>query len=407
VAGQRAAVNLAGAEIADLARGQTLAAPASLLVTRRVDARLDLLDDAPPLKHGTRVRVHHGTSEVLGRVSLGGVVTPGAPGGAVTVAGALPAGGRAFARIRLEAPIAATRGDRFIVRSYSPLVTVGGGTILDPLPERGGIRTAAGHARFRAWDLAGDTAALASIVDDRGLAGVAVESLRPRLGLAPSAVPALVAQVTAAGHARAWGGWLVSTPAIEAASQALLSLVDAYHRDEPLSDGMPREEARARAFRRAPDAIFQRVVDDLVAAGQLKGRDRLARPGHRASLGGGDDDLLERVASAFEEAGLTPAEPGAVAESLGADGRRVDEAVTLLTRQRRLVRIDTLYFHASALERLKAAVRGWKQPGADTRIDVATVKDRFGLSRKYAIPLLEYLDRERVTRRVGDRRLVL
>lgn len=404
--GQRVAVNLAGVDTGELARGQALAAPGSLVATRRLDARLDLLAEAPALRHGARVRVHCGTSEVLGRVSLGGVVERGAEPPALTVAGTLPPGGRAFVRLRLEAPVAATRGDRFIVRAYSPLATIGGGVVLDPQPERGGIRTPAGHARFRGWDLPGHERALTALLADRGLSAVAVEALGPRFGIGRDEAEALVAAVVSRGGARAIGTWLAAPGALDAASTALLSMVAAHHRAEPLSEGLPREEARTRVFARAPEAVFQRVVDDLLAGGTLAGRDRLALPTHKVSLGGGDD-LLERVAGAYEEAGLTPAEVGAVSAALGADRKRVDEAVMLLTRQRRLVRLDTLLFHAKALERLKDGVRAWKQPGADTFIDVAAIKERFGLSRKYAIPLLEYLDRERVTRRVGDRRLVL
>ncbi|MCL4811752.1 MAG: selenocysteine-specific translation elongation factor [Vicinamibacteraceae bacterium] len=405
-AGQRVAVNLAGVDVEEIARGQTLAWPASLAATRRFDARLDLLPDAPALRHGARVRVHCGTSEVLGRVSLGGVAAPASGEAALAVAAALPPGGRAYVRLRLEAPVAVTRGDRFIVRSYSPLSTIGGGVVLDPLPERGGIRTAAGHARFRAWDLPGHGGALAALVADRGLAGVSTETLVARLGLGPDEVRTLAADACAGGGVRAVGPWLVAGSALDTAARTLLALVATHHEQEPLSEGLPREEARTRLFARVPEAVFQQTVDDLVSARRLVGRERLALPTHRVTLGG-SDDLLERVAGAFAGAGLTPADPGAIAAALGADRRRVDEAVMLLTRQRRLVRLDTLLFDAAALERLKAGVRAFKRAGEDTFIDVAAVKERFGLSRKYAIPLLEYLDRERVTRRVGDRRLVL
>jgi selenocysteine-specific elongation factor len=170
---------------------------------------------------------------------------------------------------------------------------------------------------------------------------------------------------------------------------------------------MPREELRERLFGRAHPAVFDRVLHDLVSAGTIVARDRLALAGHRVSLSAEEARVRDAVDRAFREAGLAPPDAASLAAALGAARAEVDRIVTLLVRQKTLVRVEDLLFHADALARLKAEVAGLKSGGQAPRVDVADFKERYGVSRKFAIPLLEYLDRERVTRRVGDSRVVL
>ena len=167
-AGNRVALNLAGVEVGDLARGDTLATPDVFDASRRLDVAVDLLADARPLKHGARVRFHHGTSELLGRVAIAG------PRGDAGTPSEVQPGASAYARIRLEAAAVVTRADRFILRAYSPPVTIGGGTVLDPHPPRGAIRTPAGLARFATLDTSDADRAIAALVEERGAPAVAV-----------------------------------------------------------------------------------------------------------------------------------------------------------------------------------------------------------------------------------------
>jgi selenocysteine-specific elongation factor len=201
------------------------------------------------------------------------------------------------------------------------------------------------------------------------------------------------------------GDLLVSAGVARGLAARLVSALAAHHASQPLAGGMPREEARERLFKRAPAAIFDAVLGGLVAAGRVVARDRLALPGQDPALSPEEarvQDALERV---FLDARLTPPDPGAAAAVAGAPPAVVDRVVALMVRTRRLVRVDTLVFHPTALEQLKAEVRALK--GSTARVDVASFKERYGITRKYAIPLLEYLDRERVTRRVGESRIVL
>ena len=188
-----------------------------------------------------------------------------------------------------------------------------------------------------------------------------------------------------------------------------MELAEAYHKEHPLEDGMPREEARVRVCSRAAPGVFERVIEDLVRQRRVTATDRIGRAGRNEGASGPEVAAREAVAARYRDAGLHPPDQAAVAESLGMTPAQVSAIVTWLVRQKTLVRVDALVFHEVALARLKAEVTALKQAsgGAAVNLDVAAFKERYGMTRKYAIPLLEYLDRERVTRRVGDSRTVI
>jgi selenocysteine-specific elongation factor len=404
-------VNLAGIEVGDIGRGVVLAEPGVFEATRRFDAVIDLLTGAPALRHGARVRFHQGTSEVLGRVAISGAAGDPTSARALEI---LP-GGRAHVRGRLEGPAVLTRGDRFILRAYSPPVTIAGGVVLDPRPPRGGIRTSAGRARFVRLDPAAadlespavvDRAVL-QMLDERASLGLRREEVVGRMGLAARQADAAIARLAAAGQLVVVGGRLVAAPVLRALESQLVSALSDHHRDDPQSEGLPRQEARARLFPHAPVEIFEAVVAGLVQGGRIAARERLALATHRVALSSDEARVLEQVEGRFRDAGLRPPDLANVAAESGVAASAVDQAVRLLVRQRRLVKVDTLYFHGDALSQLKRDVAALKEGGTAPRVDVAMFKERYGVTRKYAIPLLEYLDRERVTRRVGDVRMVL
>jgi selenocysteine-specific elongation factor len=392
-AGQRVAVNLGGVEVSDLARGDTLCSPGALEPTRRVDVAIELLPGVPPLRHGARVRFHCGTTELLGRLALS------EPEARTTV----------YARLHLESPAVVTRGDRFIIRSYSPLDTIGGGVVLDPHPGGAGVRTAAGRRRFAALDPDNSDrdAALVAFVEGRGEAGLERRALTSRAGLTAREADAAAARLVERGTTVAVEDLLVPAASVASLERALADGLKAHHAANPLAEGMPREEARERFFRRAPAAVFDYVVARLAAAGKIVARDRLALEGHRIALSPEEARVRDALERTFREARLAPPEAAAVASAAGAPAAVVERVLALMIRNRTLVRLESLIFHSAELEALKTDVRKLKQEGTATRVDVAAFKERYGISRKYAIPLLEYLDRERVTRRAGDARIVL
>ena len=398
VAGQRTAINLGGVDVGDVSRGETLLTPDTLSVTRRIDAEIDLLRSARPLKHGARVRVHNGTAEVLGRVSIAGTSSE------------IAAGAGELVRVRLETPAVLTRGDRFIMRAYSPPVTIGGGVVLDPAPTRPGVRTAAGRASLERLRIARDNGvgAVTAMIEAAGLAGIAQSSLVPRAGLTPAQADLVLRTLGAQGVAIA-GGRLIAAAPLAEASKALVALIAASHKAHPMSDGLPREEARERIFARVSAAIFEKVIDGLKAAKALVGAERLALPAHKASVAGADDQVRAAIIEAYLAGGLKPPDAAAIESSVKAPRPIVEKVTALLLREKVLVKLDTIVFHAAALQKLKEEVTALKDgaPGGRATVDVTAFKDRYGVSRKYAIPLLEFLDRERVTRRTGDVRLIL
>jgi selenocysteine-specific elongation factor len=205
------------------------------------------------------------------------------------------------------------------------------------------------------------------------------------------------------------GDLLVAPGVLAALAGQVLSLLAEHHRTTPLSEGMPREEVRERLFVRAGAGIFDRVVGDLERAGRIGGRDRLALASHRVALSGEEEKARRTVEEAFRASGLTPPDPQAIASASGIPPDVADRVIKLLLRQRVLVKLETVVFHEQALARLKADMAALKAgtSAGQARIDVGTFKQRYGITRKFAIPLLEYLDRERITRRVGDSRVLI
>jgi len=414
LAGNRTAVNLAGIEVADVSRGQSVVTPGAFEVTRLVEATVQVLEDAKPVKHGARVRFHQGTDEIIGRITIVGQAgqagQAGRAGGQAGQAGVptIAPGEKAFVRLGLERPAVLARGDRYILRAYSPPITIAGGVILDPKPPRTAIRTAAALERSRALADADVQHSAAVFVADAGDRGLETSALVSRAGANPRRLAALIDQLTTSGSAFRAGETLVTPAIADRVKRAIGDVLREHHQKQPLSEGMPREELRERVFARGAVAVFDRVLADLERAGGIVARDRVALATHRVELSPEESRAQEAIERAYRDAALTPPDAATLAASTRLAAPVIDRVSKLLQRQKVLVRIDTLVFHEDALKKLKTEVAALKTAaGAAARLDVATFKERFGVSRKFAIPLLEYLDRERVTRRVGDSRVVL
>jgi selenocysteine-specific elongation factor len=231
-----------------------------------------------------------------------------------------------------------------------------------------------------------------------------------RIGVDPSNIDGHAAALVGSKQAVRAGDVLVSAAVFGRLKDAIVTALSGHHKAQPLSDGVPREELREQLAARAHPAVFDGAVAALAAAGILNDRDRVALATHRLALSPEEERGRAAIERAYRDGGLKPPDAAATAAAAGVSAAVADRMLKLLQRQKVLVRVDTLLFHDESLKQLKAEVAALKTSagaGAAVRIDVATFKERFGVTRKFAIPLLEYLDRERVTRRMGETRVVL
>jgi selenocysteine-specific elongation factor len=385
-AGHRTAVNLAGVDVGELSRGDVLARPDAFTPTSILDVQVSLLPGTRPLADQTRVRVHIASAEVLARVRL---LQPQP----------IEPGGSGPAQLRLERRAVAGRGDRLILRSYSPATTIGGAVVLDPLAPRRRGKTATVTAR--AADPVEAAVAMIAEAGTLGLEGAALSarvtaplaSIEPRL--------AADARVLVLGPQPSW---FVSTNALGELADRTRAELDRFHAAHPLRAAMPREELRSRLFAHTPPPLFDHLVSRLAAEGRVRlVADGLAAAGHEIRLSADEDAARRRLVEAASAAGLEGVEVARL--SSGSDPRLLERVARVLVDEGALRRVGEAYVHAPALETLKEQVRRRWPPGS--RLEVGGFKDLTGLSRKFVIPLLEYLDRERVTRRSGADRVVL
>ena len=421
MAGQRAAINLQGVNVEQVERGAVLAPAGRLRSTSMIDARLNLLENAPrPLVHRARVRLHHGTAEVMARVVILGM-EPAARGQKQKDQTAdyglrsadsliIEQGESRLVQFRLEEPITALPGDRFIIRSYSPQLTIGGGVIIDSLPEKHRIKDANARARLEQLEPASGADRTAIFIEMSGGRAMTAGEIAARTGLTDEQIAHQAREMIERGRAIEASSsplMLVSMESYESLASGVVDMLTKHHAREPLSLGVSREQVRERVFGPVRPEVFRAVIAKLSDEGKVAAeRDSLRLASHRPALGEKDLAAKQALEAAFKAAGLQAASLEETAASAGIAVEHARKLYTLLAAEHLLVRIGDLVFHAESIEDLKSRVRARK--AVSSRMDVSVFKEiTGGLSRKHAIPLLEYLDRERVTRRVGNEREIL
>ena len=390
LAGQRTALNVAGASTEDLSRGMTLSLPETFGATRRADVRLTLLRAAArPLKSRTRVHFHTNTMETVAEIVLHKVkqVAPGS---------------EAIARLKLPSALLLLPGDRFIIRQLSPVVTIGGGVVLDAAP----IPRLPDRDNFLQILSSGTPEAiLRARIARRGHSGISVVQLVAETGWSRVFIETSLASAVQRRLVLRAGESLVDETAMSRLQQSLVSTVAAFHKKNSLVAGMAKEELREQ-LRASADAIAT-ALDHLAREKKIEMTADLVRlPGYGVMMKDDEAESKKIIEAAFANAGLKVPALHEVIAGLKVDKVRAQKIVTLLLRDRTLLKIsDELVFHRGALEDLRRRLAAQKTKSP--RIDVAMFKELTGVSRKYAIPLLEYLDRERLTKRVGDAREIL
>jgi selenocysteine-specific elongation factor len=390
VAGERTALNLAGATTEELGRGMMLAPASTFQATSRVDVELSLLSSAKPLKDRARVHFHSYTSETIATVALYGKKQVGA-------------GESAFAQLRLSEPTLLLPGDRFILRQFSPVITIGGGVVVENAPPKR-VKDVTGYAHFlRALTEELRSGMLRARVSGSGARGLGITEAVARTGWLAQQI---ISGVSANPEIARIGDIFISRPALDLVRKDFISALDAFHKHNALVAGMSKEELRGRFSEVAP-VVFDSVFDEALRARKIELAGELVRlAGRGVVMQDEEAESKKIIEAAFANAGLKVPALKDVLAGLKVDKARAQKIVTLLLRDKVLVKIsDDLVFHRDALVDLRHRIGAEK--AKSPKLDVARFKDLTGVSRKYAIPLLEYLDREHVTRRVGDARVIL
>jgi selenocysteine-specific elongation factor len=397
VAGQRAALNLAGASVEDLSRGMTVGPVAALKATRKADVKLHLLPSAPrALKTRARVHFHSHTMETVAELRFfrQGALAPGESG---------------FARMVLPESALLLPGDRFIIRQFSPVVTIGGGVVLDASP-MSSLNKAPSLAVFdqmlEGLESGNRAGILALRTTRRGKRGLSVKEAVAETGWSRPEIEDLAAALRGDGLLLRFEDRMFAEREWKPARASLLEAVAAFHTKDPLKPGMAKSELQdemARTFKMAGE-LFEAALSFLVQKKEIEVTGEWVRlPGQGAVMKDEEAESKRQIEAAFASAGFKVPALADVLAGLAVDRARSQKIVTLLLREKVLVRVSPeLVFHRAALEKLRRQMGEYK--AKSSKIDVAQFKELTGVSRKYAIPLLEYLDRERVTRRVGDSR---
>jgi selenocysteine-specific elongation factor len=396
IAGQRTAINLQGIDKVELERGNVLGRPGEFAPSFMLDAVLQHLSDAPrPLRHRARVRLHLGTSEIMGRVIL-------------LDRDELAPGEEAYVQLRLEAPAIALPRDRFVIRSYSPVQTIGGGMLLDvqPVKHRRGEAGLATH-----FQLLAEGSPEEIFLHHLKLArhqGLRLAEFLARTELSEPHVRQIAATLQRASKVRVVNadmGWYLHADALDALTKELQRYLEAFHRQNPLKPNVSIEELRARV-RGLVERVYLMALDELRRQGMVVvERDRIRLATHQVALDDARERLLAEIEAEFLAAGYQPPRAEELFDKLKVGKGQHKELLQVLIDQGRAVRLkDNVVFHRANLEKVEAILVQFLRDHRE--ITPIEFKDLLGVSRKFAIPLLEYFDGQKVTIRVGDKRVL-
>jgi selenocysteine-specific elongation factor len=389
-AGERTSVNLPDIDLDQLHRGQQLVTPNTLRTSQVITARLDLLPDAKPLKEQTRIRFHHLSAELLGSIRF------------VDQTGELKPGTSAYVQVRLESPVVAVAGDRFVIRRYSPALTVGGGVIVDAHLSKLSRNTRVELLDTLAAGTLQERVELMAKLE--GLRGLNIHEVQARTGIRIETLAKELKNVPhlADSGERRW----IHHDVLTDFRRKSMEFLRAYFEENRMALNVPKSEFVQKLLpRNADGAMINFLLQDLAREKIVAvSGDALDIPGRSKTLGGAEGEMARMIESRFSEAGLAPPPVSELINERTQKARVIEGVLGFLVKQGTLVRLaEGIYVHRDAL----VAARERMSTRSGEMIDVGHFKEFFGLSRKIAIPLLEWMDREGVTKRVGDSRKVL
>lgn len=404
-AGQRVALNLGGIDHADISRGMVLAEPRSILPTQIFDAEVEMLNDVKrELRSRQRVRVNIGTVEALARVQI------------LNDAGQITPGKKDFAQLRFEIPVSAIPDDRFIIRSYSPQRTIGGGRVIDTMAtrhRRRNVEAVRGRLQQMVDAGADRPRRLHLILESAGRQGLTIDEIRARTGWRKDILENAIGAASMAGQILQAETVFLAAGHFTALKEKTVAEIEDAHLRDPLGRGMLREILREKVFGKVPLEVFRGVISSLEAGKILSSeRDMVGLVAHKLELSEEEESLRAHLRAVYRDATFeVPKLEEALARSIEntkfqrSHARRIFQ---LLLDNGELVKVtEELYFWKPAISDLIDSIRAYAAASGDRMIDVPSFKEIAGISRKYAIPLLEYFDREKITMREGDKRRIL
>jgi selenocysteine-specific elongation factor len=394
-AGTRVALNLAGVGLEGVERGDVATAPGSLRPTVSLDARLDVLASCPrEVKNRTRVRLYLGSAELLARLALLDAET-------------LMPGSSGLIQLRLEQPTACAKGDRFVLRFYSPMHTIGGGAVLEPHAPKHRRFDAAVLENLAVKEQGTPAELLEEAVQRSGLTPTTPAKVAPQLGMPVEEARRLVEELKEEGRLVATDGdGMLHAHRVEAAENQLLAALREFHAAQPLRVGMSREELRSRLSRTMDAKSYSLILGRLERASQvqpLEGRVRIA--GHQPQYTPDQARTAEAIEAALLENPVSPPGFEEIMQNRRLAPATAREVWEALIDAGTVVRVaEGVFFHRRALDQVSERVRA--HLAEKQKMTAAEFRDLIGSTRKYAVPLLEWLDQARVTRRVGDERIL-
>jgi len=395
--GQRTALNLQGVDKALIERGDVLARPGTVFPTQRLDVFCDYLASAGrKLKNRSLVRFHVGTSEVMARILLleQDEWEPGQGG---------------YAQLILVSPIVAVAGDRYVIRSYSPVTTIGGGVILDPLPAKHKRRSAPVLEQLRRIRQGSENDRTATLIGRAGLKGIETTELIARTGYSAGRLKRILESLLAGREAllidREEGRVLLRS-VFENLQERILEGLRSFHARFPLKEGTPREELRTMLGSGIGPKLYHAALSGLEKVGKVViDRESVRLAGHRVNLAGGLDEMRSEILKSYLDAGLAVPSFKDAMDPFRARRAEALSLVQSMLKEGALVKVtEDLYFHRDVLSKLREDYRAYLL--REGKATPAGMKELTGLSRKYIIPLMEYFDATKLTIRTGDQRIL-
>ena len=386
-AGQRVAINLQGVDKEKLKRGDSVVEPERFIPTKKIDVNVELLSDAPALKSKSLVHFHLGTSETISRIILYG-------------RDELKAGESCYCQFRLREPVIAMSGDRYIIRRFSPVVTIGGGNVLDPSPYRRGLKE--GIDDLKIFESGTLSEKIATKVKKAGLHGIKASLIEGWIKAEITSIKDSIKTLKDNGILMQFEDILIHNSAFNSFREAVKKTMNDFHKKNPLKPGMLKEELRANL--NIEPRFFSNLITSLKDVVIEKELVRLAT--FSVALSQVDETLKTNILGLLEKGGFQPPTKEELSQSLKLDMKHLLDILKLMVKEGSLVRInDSMYITSSTYRKMVENLKGFFSKKSE--MTIAEFRDILNTSRKYALPFLEYLDSNKITLRIGDIRKLL